>query len=170
MTTRTTFAATMLLTRQSWLVGRCSTMQQATKRFRPQPMTQLVLRACISTGQPLRSAAPKVAPKRCLRITGFNKRDGTYYRCNTLFHEDDNTEDSCKFHEIGLFDRVGPGNWWNCCKKSSPKERGCRLGYHSADVDDSELRGHTNDPKRPEDLIKTTPTYDQKVITGDRDS
>lgn len=52
-----------------------------------------------------------------LERTGFDKKSARYLRCNKVFTEATNTDTSCSYHEIGLFDRVGPGNWWNCCKK-----------------------------------------------------
>lgn len=44
-------------------------------------------------------------PMMWLCSTGFNKSAGKYIRCNKRFTEATNTETSCTFHEIGLFDK-----------------------------------------------------------------
>eukprot|EP00038_Savillea_parva_P020153 m.30542 g.30542 ORF g.30542 m.30542 type:complete len:191 (-) comp4720_c0_seq1:317-889(-) len=91
--------------------------------------------------------------RRCLRITGFDKRTGKYYRCNAIYTDATNTM-TCQHHLIGLFDRFGPGTWWNCCQETDPQEPGCMLALHSDDVDDSELRGRSIDPKNADELDK----------------
>jgi hypothetical protein len=85
--------------------------------------------------------------------TGFDKRSGNYLRCKARFTDATNTK-TCQHHHIGLFDRLGPGSWWNCCKHSDPEQPGCMLALHSDEVDDSELRGHSNDPQTIADLDK----------------
>mmetsp|Transcript_3432 Transcript_3432/g.8492 ORF Transcript_3432/g.8492 Transcript_3432/m.8492 type:complete len:218 (+) Transcript_3432:90-743(+) len=98
--------------------------------------------------------APRRDPDRvrtCLRIVGYDKQTGKYLRCNTKFTDATNTM-TCQHHLIGLFDRQGPGAWWNCCQGTDPTEPGCLLALHSDEVDDSELRGHSIDPKKVSDL------------------
>jgi hypothetical protein len=53
---------------------------------------------------------------------------------------------------IGLFQKLGPGAWWNCCQTIDPEEAGCMLALHSDEVEDSELRGRSLDPKKVTDL------------------
>eukprot|EP00035_Acanthoeca_spectabilis_P035289 m.33540 g.33540 ORF g.33540 m.33540 type:complete len:212 (+) comp7212_c0_seq1:158-793(+) len=89
--------------------------------------------------------------RRCMRIIGFDKRAGNYIRCNTPFSDATNTA-TCQHHLIGIFDRLGPGAWWNCCKATDPEEPGCLLALHSDEVDDSEVRGRSIDPRKVGDV------------------
>jgi len=37
---------------------------------------------------------------------------------------------------------------------NDPEAIGCRISYHSDEIDDSDIRGHSIDPRKPEDLRK----------------
>eukprot|EP00039_Didymoeca_costata_P013388 m.203099 g.203099 ORF g.203099 m.203099 type:complete len:134 (-) comp15756_c0_seq5:3493-3894(-) len=114
----------------------------------------------------LQNAKPTVRAtvKRCKRIIQYDKRRGEYIRCGSKFTDETNDPKSCRYHEIGLFEEVGPGVWWNCCKKIDPEEPGCKVGYHCADVDDSEIRGHSEDPKSPEQVKELLMRLSNKQI------
>jgi len=45
-----------------------------------------------------------------------------------------------------------PGCWWNCCKSTDPRAKPCLEGWHLDDVDDFDLRGHSNDPRTVKQL------------------
>ena len=43
---------------------------------------------------------------------------------------------------------------FNCCKSADYDKRGCTVGQHSDQVDDSDLRGYSIDPRSPEDVAR----------------
>lgn len=90
--------------------------------------------------------------KQCLRIVAYDKKRDEYIRCGEQFTDETNTPTSCHYHEIGYFSRIGPGNWYNCCKSPDFEKPGCLVGPHSADVDDAYLRGRSSDPKSVKEL------------------
>eukprot|EP00053_Salpingoeca_punica_P014071 m.127662 g.127662 ORF g.127662 m.127662 type:complete len:150 (-) comp16369_c1_seq1:508-957(-) len=114
------------------------------------PRTALI--AAISARRAATTAPAAASPKRCMRIVGFDKEMGHYVRCNTLFTDKSNSDTACQYHAIGLWEKIGGGNWYNCCKSNDFSDPGCMIGPHSSEVDDSDLRGKSIDPRSPDDV------------------
>ena len=87
------------------------------------------------------------APFLC--STGYDKKAASYLRCNKVFSHATNHETSCRYHEIGLFDRVGPGNWWNCCKSYVLLSR----NTFSSSLQLGLLRRNPAQPRQPQQCV-----------------
>eukprot|EP00730_Choanoeca_flexa_P000288 TRINITY_DN10132_c0_g1_i7.p1 TRINITY_DN10132_c0_g1~~TRINITY_DN10132_c0_g1_i7.p1 ORF type:complete len:110 (+),score=3.22 TRINITY_DN10132_c0_g1_i7:258-587(+) len=74
----------------------------------------------------------------CSFIWQFDKQQFTLHLCLIL--------------RIIAITNSGNGNWFNCCGSNDYEAPGCMTGPHSDQVDDFDIRGHSNDALKPEDL------------------